>query len=221
MRLHSRAFRTTDWTCVHWVLAAFFLLPASAWATHPCTSPLILDLNGDGRVMTVSRDNGVEFDMNGDGALESIGWTYEDGEGFLWLDLDHDGQVSSGRELFGDSTLTPTGEEVSDGFEALAIYDREELGGDSDGLITKRDLIWNDLRLWVDANHDGISEPAEIFPLQRFGVVAIGLAHTEIDELDGAANRHVSRGFFLRRSPGPGGRHSGFQVVDDVQFSVK
>jgi hypothetical protein len=36
--------------------------------------------------------------------------------------------------------------------------------------------FWNRLRLWRDADHDGICDPGEALPSHRFGVLKIDLA---------------------------------------------
>ena len=67
-------------------------------------SPLILDLNGDG-IQTTSTTYPVQFDINGNGTIETIAWTNPDTqEGILWLDRNRNGSVDNGQELFGDST---------------------------------------------------------------------------------------------------------------------
>jgi hypothetical protein len=67
-----------------------------------------------------------------------------------WLvrDLDGDGQITSGRELFGSFTRVGDRRAV-DGFEALAALD-----ADGDGLVTSRDPAHAGLRLWFDRDGD-------------------------------------------------------------------
>lgn len=203
------------------LLAAIFLC-APASAEHPCTSPLVLDLDGDGRILTSGLENAVEFDINGDGLLDSIGWTALDSEdGFLWLDLNLNGEVDDGSELFGSSTLLPTGEFASNGFEALAVYDRETFGGNADGLISRADLVWNRLRIWVDRSHDGISQRPEIRPLDALGVASIGLDYREIERFDGHVNFHALSGEMIRRIRLLGGAHLSAQLVEDIFFVVR
>lgn len=178
-------------------LAAYAL--AEPGAVLACNSPLLLDLNGDG-IRTTTGWYPVRFDFEGDGVLEITNWTAPDGdEGFLWLDLNANGVVDSGRELFGDSTLLPTGETSRHGFEALGVYDQDEMGGNGDGLISDEDLIWPQLRLWIDENHDGVSQRREIRPLSAEGVVSVSLDYEEVRNFDAAGNLHLYQGTFVRR----------------------
>jgi hypothetical protein len=202
------------------LLAGWLLTPATAFATHPCTSPLVLDLDGHG-IATTGEEAPVEFDINGDGELNRIGWTvarYD--EAFLWLDLDRDREVDGGPELFGTSTRLPSGRFASNGFEALAVYDRPESGGDEDGTISPRDLVWPHLRLWIDRNHDGASQAQEIFTLNRQGVLSIGLDHIELNERDGVSNLHALRGYFVRSVRLHGMPVERLHVVEDIFFAV-
>lgn len=56
-----------------WIL--FVMAAAAAYANHPCSSPLILDLEHEG-VLTTSLAYPVEFDINSDGEMNRIGWTF-------------------------------------------------------------------------------------------------------------------------------------------------
>lgn len=201
-------------------LAAVFM-SAPLQATHPCTSPLILDLDGDGRILTTGVEHPVEFDINGDGELNSIGWTtWEARDGFLWIDLNLNGVVDDGGELFGNSTRLPSGDFAEHGFEALGVYDAADFGGNEDGLISREDLIWHRLRVWVDENHDGRSQRRELRPLGAHGVVSIGLSYLEVDNLDGHLNLHGLEGTFVKRGRVLGGSHLLEQVVEDIFFVV-
>ncbi len=77
----------------------------------------------------------------------------------LARDLDGDGQVVAGPELFGSDTLLPDGKKARDGFEALAALDRNH-----DGVIDARDPAFQKLLLWSDHDGDGKSGPGELLP---------------------------------------------------------
>ena len=81
-------------------------------------SPLILDLDGNG-VETVSVNDGVYFDHDGNGFAEKSGWVSEN-DGILVRDLNNNGQIDGGNELFGDQTLLSDDTKAANGFEALA-----------------------------------------------------------------------------------------------------
>jgi Ca2+-binding EF-hand superfamily protein len=140
-------------------------------------TPLMLDLNGDG-VHTTSVDEGVIFDIQGNGQPVTTAWS--DGkDGFLALDVNHDGVINSGLELFGNGTVLPNGTKAQDGFEALSIYD-----GNQDGVIDASDDIFANLRVWIDTNHNGISEHTELLTLDNLGVKNIQLHATASQSVD-------------------------------------
>jgi hypothetical protein len=131
-------------------------------------TPLILDLNGDG-VSTLSIKSGVRFDLFADGKAVQTGWV-SNSDGLLVLDRNHDGQINDGSELFGSSTTLADGTKAADGYAALA-----ELDSIKDGVISQADAGFADLRVWVDANSDGISAAGELKSLTSLGIASINL----------------------------------------------
>jgi hypothetical protein len=111
----------------------------------------------------------VLFDINGDGVLNRMAWTEAGAdEAFLWQDKNENGVVDNGAEL------------LLYGFDVLAAGDllpHEDIGfgGDGNGVLDTRDRLWSQLKLWIDANHDGMSQAHEIFSLAEKGVLSIDL----------------------------------------------
>lgn len=114
--------------------------------------------------------NGVSFDLAGTGQPRQWSWTARGSDdAFLALDRDNDGHIDSGKELFGNYTDQPVSEEPN-GFIALAVFD-----DNNDNWIDKDDAIYGTLLIWVDSNHDGISQRGELHSLRWGGIERIGL----------------------------------------------
>ena len=165
--------------------------------------PLVVDLGTAGLDLT-GREHPVEFDLDADGVPDRISWTAaEAADAFLALDRNGNGVVDDGTELFGNATPQVPGP-VPNGFSALALFDDPEHGGDGDDRITPADEIFGHLRLWRDANHDGLSQPAEITTLAEHGILALDTFAVESEAKDRHGNRFRFRGRFFRQDPPPG-----------------
>jgi len=153
----------------------------------PGNCPVVLDLGRGGWKFT-SAAEGVLFDIDGDGNRDAIAWTDPEAEvAFLVWDRNLNGVIDSGQELFGDSTNQPPSD-APNGFLALALLDRVEGGGNGDGVISNQDGLWGALQIWVDRNHNGISEPSELASLESRKILAIDLAFRESRRQDRHGN---------------------------------
>lgn len=99
------------------------------------------------------------FDIDSDGHTEQISFAGPR-SGFLALDLNTDGVINNGSELFGPAT--------GNGFQELAAYD-----SDGNGWIDESDSIYENLRIWMKTA-DGQDQ---LFALGEKGVGAIYLNH--------------------------------------------
>lgn len=161
---------------------------SSFTSNAPTCSPIIVDLTGTGFKLT-SAQNGVQFDISGTGRPIQIAWTNADTRNaFLVLDRDGDGRIDNGKEMFGNFTPQPASEHPN-GFLALAEFDKPANGGNGDGIIDAKDSIFGSLRVWVDANHDGISQASELYKLADVGVFSISLNYREARRMDQFGNQ--------------------------------
>jgi hypothetical protein len=156
-----------------------------------CT-PLVLDLSGKGYFLTDAA-NGVMFDISGTGTPVQMGWTAPGANNAFLALPGPDGLVHTGQQLFGNFTPQPpcpAGDTKCslNGFRALAVYDDPKNGGNGDGIIDARDAIFSSLRLWIDANHDGVSQPEELHTLPSLGVNAISLNYKADERTDQYGN---------------------------------
>lgn len=166
-------------------------------AIPPCCcfwSPIAFDLTGNGFSFT-DIAGGVRFDLEGSGTAYQVAWpTASSGNAWLALDRNGNGLIDNGKELFGNFTQQPLGQGEGNGFLALAEYDKPANGGDGDGSIASNDSVFSSLRLWRDANHNGISESSELLTLQSQGILWIALAYVETPITDQYGNKFKFQG---------------------------
>jgi hypothetical protein len=138
-------------------------------------------VSGDGFHLS-DPGNGVWFKVFPDRDLQiKIAWPEkQSGNGWLVLDRNHNGKIDDFSEFFGDLTPQPSPPhgQPRNGFLALRVYDQPENGGNGDGVISAQDAIYDQLRVWIDANHDGVSQPDELHTLASLGIAAISLDYT-------------------------------------------
>lgn len=107
-----------------------------------------------------------------------------------WIarDLDGNGAITSGTELFGSSTALAGGATARNGFQALAALD-----ANADGTLDARDPAFVELVLWSDHDGDHRSTPDELRRLASV-VTAIPLAPTLDARCDARDNCEGERG---------------------------
>ena len=163
-------------------------------------SPILIDVGGKGYKLT-SVEEGVLFDIDGDGQAEQIAWTQADADNaFLAFDRNANGRIDDGTELFGSYTPTHPGGDMRltspNGFEALRFIESPFYGAltPSDGVIDARDAMFARLVLWTDRNHNGISEPEELCSLSDAGIVSIATDYKTVGRRDRYGNEFRQKG---------------------------
>jgi hypothetical protein len=173
--------------------------PNTGICEPPPNCPIVVAVGKDSSYRLTSAKDGVWFDIDGDGIRELVAWTERDSPvAFLALDSDGDGEISSGRELFGNHMLPG----AQNGFEALIRMAREAAPGVVGGALSVDDAIFSRLLLWTDINHNGVSEPPELRPAGEL-LAQIGLGYQEHQRKDGHGNHFAYRGWvYVRTQPG-------------------
>jgi hypothetical protein len=155
------------------------------------TTPIIISLGRGTKYKLTSAADGVLFDFNCDGVAERISWTQPNSDvAFLALDVNGDGMITSGRELFGNYTLPG----AANGFLALQRLAMQTNGGVVRASVSSEDPLFARLLLWSDANHNGISESWELRPASE-QVSDIGLGYQPMKRRDGYGNLFHFRGW--------------------------
>ena len=153
--------------------------------------PLVFDLGGDGITTVSLEESNAFFDLDNNGFAEKTSWVGVK-EGLLAYDKNGDGVINGGNELFGDRTLMKDGKTLaSSGFAALTEYDDNK-----DGKIDSNDVIYALLRIWQDADGDGIASAGELRRLVDLGIVSIGLSYSNTGVTDSTNNIQVRTGTF-------------------------
>ena len=133
-------------------------------ASQQSVRPVVLDLEGNGIQLTRRADaGGVLLDVDDDGFAEQTDWIGAK-EGILVADLDGDGQIRGGHEMFNDSQVDMS----QRGLEVLREYD-----ANGDGTITAADAALNHLKIWQDVNHDGIAQSHELSRLPELQITEL------------------------------------------------
>jgi hypothetical protein len=134
------------------------------------TSPLILDLDGDGKL---EASNGkwlphlyentklVEFDMNGDGFVDLCEWVGPN-DGLLLVQSDE----VTGNNFFGNA-----GGFLS-GYEKLSLLDKN-----GDQKISGEEL--KPLSVWQDKNGNAKTDAGEVTSVEKLGITEIQVTHQE------------------------------------------
>lgn len=135
------------------------------------SSPIVLDMDGDGVHLVHNRETNVAFDWNKDGLADQTGWISA-GDAFLAIDRDGDGTVSGANEL---SFVDDKAAAKSD-LDGLSAFD-----SNGDGVLSADDQRFSSFLVWQDANSNGIADAGETHTLAEAGVSSIGLSGSAVN----------------------------------------
>jgi hypothetical protein len=148
---------------------SFCELGSGVWTWQgPECPPTPLVLSFDRARVEFTRAAGA-FDLDGRDVSIETSWVSARTP-WLAVDLDGDGRIEDGSELFGSMTRLPDGRRAPNGFAALAALD-----DDHDGRITRGDAAFDRLLVWSDDDQDRRSAPSELRRAVDVGLVAIHL----------------------------------------------
>lgn len=147
--------------------------------------PLMVNV---GSMVTSVSDKKFYFDLDADGEKEYVNMPTA-GSGFLALDLNGDGVINDGSELFGTRS--------GDGFKDLAKYD-----SDGNGWIDENDEIFDKLKVWYK-NDDGTDELVDL-KTADIGAIFLGEQATDFSLTSSfsVTAQIRSTGIFLKESTG-------------------
>ncbi len=121
--------------------------------------PLVVNFGGTAAQLAAQASQSFSFDLNNDGHAEALP-LFTSGSGYLALDLNGNGRIDSGKELFGPQS--------GNGFADLARLD-----SDGNGWIDENDAGFKNLSVWTPtAEGNGTLQS-----LAKLGIGALGLAH--------------------------------------------
>lgn len=161
--------------------------------------PLVINVGSD---VTQISDQKFKFDLDADGIEDEISMPTK-GSAFLALDLNGDGMINDGNELFGTKS--------GDGFKDLSQYD-----SDGNGWIDENDEVFDRLRVWYK-NANGEDELVSLKDAD-VGAIFLGEQSTQfaLQSSNGAVNGMVrSTGIFLHESTGAAGTISHVDLAVD------
>jgi hypothetical protein len=171
------------------------------WRTARTSSPIMLDLDGDGQLAVTGRstakdraaENGfvaegsVSFDLDGDGRKERIEWMAGDGmlvddrDGGVSMAASGDGEID-GTRLFGDE-----GGRYANGYQKL-----QGLDADGDGRLSGSEL--EGLSVWLD-DGDARVQAGEIKTLAELGISELS---TQMAAQRNASGESLMRSTFVQ-----------------------
>ncbi len=150
--------------------------------------PLVINFGGSAAELT---DAKFAFDLDNDGREEKIARLGR-GSGYLALDLNDNGRIDNGRELFGPKS--------GNGFAELSTYD-----SDNNKWLDEKDPVYDKLRVWIQDSTKG----NYLAGLKEMNIGALYLEPTQTTfQLTSQNNEQLGSisetGIYIRENGSPG-----------------
>ncbi len=127
-------------------------------------APVVLDMNDDGATFDTIEE-GIEFDIDGDGQSEQVAWA-DESDAVLVYDYNNDGQVTER----GEVVFTDYVEGAETDLEGLRAFDT-----DQDMMLSSGDEEFASFGVWQDADGNGVVGEGELQSLSEAGIESISL----------------------------------------------
>ncbi len=161
------------------------------WEEEPssedCKTPLVLSF--DNRGVECTSAPGATFNLTRQASTSVPSDWPTSATPWLALDVNENGAVDDGGELFGSATR------VGDAFARNGFLALRALDENADGVIDAADPTFTKLLVWRDADNSRTSEPGEL-SLASLEVLSIDLAYTIDRRCDERKNCEVERAAF-------------------------
>ncbi|OIP43897.1 MAG: hypothetical protein AUK47_01895 [Deltaproteobacteria bacterium CG2_30_63_29] len=162
---------------------------------YQCTTPLVMVFEPEQDVELRASSQPSSFPLE---PTSDVRWTHDwPTAATPWLvrDLDHNGQIDSGRELFGSQTNVARDSASTDlaenGFVALAVLD-----SDGNHSLSANDAAWTELALWSDVDNDRVTDEGELHTLTEAQITRIELSYSLAPRCDARGNCEIQQARF-------------------------
>jgi len=163
--------------------------------------PLVLDLNGDGVKLTNYIDAPVLFDIDHDSGAtkEQTGWVSAQ-DGIVVYDRNSNDKIDDISETLSEYFNGAVGTNGSGGTKPYAngLAALKSLDSNSDNQFTSADTAWENVKVWVDVNHDGITDAGELKTLSSLNITSINLNQTAQSGLVRDGNEILASSTFIQ-----------------------
>jgi hypothetical protein len=112
---------------------------------------------------------------------------------FLARDINKNGMIDSGAELFGQATRMRNGGLPVNGFVAL-----RDLDSNNDLVFDRKDESYKDILVWWDQNGDGVSQAQELKPASEV-MKSMDLNFQAAHDEDSNGNLVMARSSFVNQ----------------------